>query len=85
MLAEHVLRLETALYQSEFAAWPLDERLPAEFHLRICADLVPDWAGRWRTIEVRVGKLTAPPPHEVPVLMRNYGADPLARRLRCDR
>jgi CRISPR-associated endonuclease/helicase Cas3 len=74
-----VLRLETALYQSEFASWPLDERLPAEFHRRICADLVPDWAGQWRTIEVRVGKLNPPPPHQVPLLIRDYGGDLLAR------
>ena len=79
MLAERVLRLETALYQPEFATWPLDERLVAEFHHRICHDLVPDWAGRWRTIEVRVGNLTPPPPNRVPMLMRDYGADLLAR------
>ena len=42
MLAERVLRLETALYQPEFAAWPPDERLAAEFHRRICHDRVPD-------------------------------------------
>ena len=79
LLAERVLRVEAALYQSEFDSWSADERLAAEFHRRICHDLVPDWAGRWRSIEVRVGNLTPPPPHQVPVLMRNYGADLLAR------
>ena len=79
LLAERVLRVEVALYQSEFASCPLNERLAAEFHHRICHDLVPDWAGRWRSIEVRVGHLTPPPPHQVPVLMRDYGADLLAR------
>ena len=79
LLAESVLRAEAALYQSEFDSWPADERLTAEFHRRICHDLVPDWAGRWRSIEVRVGNLTPPPPHQVPVHMRNYGADLLAR------
>ncbi len=79
LLAERVLRVEASLYQSEFDSWPADERLPAEFHRRICHDLVPDWAGRWRSIEVRVGNLTPPQPHQVPVLMRNYGADLLAR------
>ena len=79
LLAESVLRAEAALYQSEFDSWPADERLAAEFHRRICHDLVPDWAGRWRSIEVRVGSLTPPPPHQVPVHMRNYGADLLAR------
>lgn len=40
---------------------------------------MPDWAGRWRTIAVRVGNLEAPPPHQIPILMRDYGADLLAR------
>ena len=79
MLAERVLRVEAALYQSEFDSWPLDEQLAAEFHRRICHDLVPDWAGRWRIIAVRVGNLTPPPPHQVPILMRDYGADLQAR------
>lgn len=79
MLAEGVLRVEAALYQTEFAARLPDERLAAEFHRRICHDLVPDWAGKWRTIEVRVGNMTPPPPHQVPLLMRDYGADLLAR------
>ena len=79
LLAERVLRVEAALYQSEFASWPLGERLAAEFHRRICGELVPDWAGRWRSIEVRVGNLTPPTPHQIAVLMRDYGADLLAR------
>jgi CRISPR-associated endonuclease/helicase Cas3 len=57
----------------------MNERLAAEFHRRICGDLVPAWAGKWRTIEIRVGNLKPPPPHQVPMLMRNYGADLLAR------
>ena len=73
MLAERVLRVEAAIYKSEFASWPPDERLAAEFHRRICHDLVPDWAGAWRTIEVRVGNVTPPLPHQVSLLMRNYG------------
>ena len=79
LLAERVLRVEAALYQLEFASRPLDDRLAAEFHCRICADLVPDWAGRWRSIKVRVGNLTPPPPHQVPMLMRDYGSDLLSR------
>ena len=78
-MAERVLRVEAALYQLEFSAWPPDERLTTEFHRRICGDLLPDWAGRWRAIEVRVGNLTPPPPHQVALLMREYGADLTAR------
>ena len=79
LLAERVLGLETALYHLKFASRAFDEQLVAEFHRRICHDLVPDWAGRWRTIEVRVGPLTPPPSHQVPLLMRDYGANLLAR------
>jgi hypothetical protein len=79
LLAERVLRVEAALYQLEFASWPPDERLAAEFHRRTCFDLLPDWAGRWRTIEVRVGNLTPTPPHQVALRMREYGADLIAR------
>lgn len=79
LLAERVVRLEAALYQPEFASLPMDEGLAAEFHRRICGDLVPEWAGKWRTIEIRVGNLKPPPPQQVPMLMRNYGADLVAR------
>ncbi|MEI2722601.1 MAG: hypothetical protein V9H26_03350 [Verrucomicrobiota bacterium] len=81
MLAERVLRLETALYQPEFAAWPPDERLAAEFHRRICHDLVPVWAGAWRTIEVRVGNsdpATAPSSAGAHAELRRRSGGPLA-------
>lgn len=58
---------------------PLHEELLREFHRRFCADLVPDWAGSWRTVEVRVGNLHPPHPHLVPALMRDYAADLVAR------
>jgi CRISPR-associated endonuclease/helicase Cas3 len=78
-LAERVLRAEQALYAAEYAAAPLDENLLAEFHRLICQDLVPAWAGRWRTIEVSVGRLTPPAPHLLALEMRHYGADLQAR------
>ena len=34
---------------------PLDESLLTEFHARICGDLTPEWAGKWRAVEVTVG------------------------------
>lgn len=79
LLAEQVLHLEAAIYRQEFAGLAFDEQLAAEFHRRICHDLVPDWAGRARTIEVSVGNLTPPPSHQIPMLMRDYGADLTAR------
>jgi hypothetical protein len=74
-LAEQVLRLEAQIYAGAFAGRPLDESLVADFHRAICAELVPDWAGRWRTVEVRVGNLQPPLPSQVRMRMRDYGMD----------
>ncbi len=38
--------LEAALLAEEFATRPIDERLLADFHARICGDLTPDWAAK---------------------------------------
>jgi hypothetical protein len=46
LLAGHVARLETQIYSGAFVDHALDESLVAEFHHGICAELVPDWAGR---------------------------------------
>lgn len=75
LLAERVALAEAALYNDTFAASQLDEHLVLDLHARLGGDLVPDWAGRWRDIEVSVGKLRPPPPHEVPQAMKNYAAD----------
>ncbi len=75
MLAERVALAEAALYQDVFAPRPLDEHLLLDLHACLGADLVPDWAGRWRDIEVSVGRLRPPPPHQVPLDMRTYAAD----------
>ncbi len=79
ILAEQVLRVEARIYGRDFEDRNLNEHLLSELHGLICADLVPDWAGKWRAIEVRVGNLEPPLPHNIPVLMRNYGADLSAR------
>lgn len=79
LLAERVTVVEAALYAGAFQAWPLDETLTGELHQRICGDLVPEWAGKWRDIEVRVGRLEPPPPFQLPMLMRDYGLDLQAR------
>lgn len=53
--------------------------MASDLHRRICGDLVPEWAGKWRAIEVRVGRLEPPPPFHLPMLMRDYGLDLQAR------
>jgi CRISPR-associated endonuclease/helicase Cas3 len=79
LLAERVAGVEAELYREVFASHALNESLFLALHARICGDLVPDWAGRWRPIEVRVGNLQPPLPHEVPLRMRDYALDLQAR------
>ncbi len=79
LLAERVTRLEAAVQREEFHDHALDESLVREFHRRICGDLTPEWGGAWRTVEVRVGPLNPPPPHQLPMLMRDYALDLQAR------
>ena len=71
--------VEAAILRGDYADSSLDEWLLLELHRGICADLVPDWAGKWRDIEVRVGRLEPPAPFQLPVLMRNYALDLQAR------
>lgn len=75
LLAERVLRVERDIATGAFGAQALDPNLILAFHAAIAADLCPDWAGRWRDAEVRVGEHHPPPPHRVPMLMRDYGED----------
>lgn len=79
LLGERVTRLEEAIQAEEFQGRALDESLLAEFHTRICGDLTPDWAGKWRAVEVTVGPLSPPAPHQLPMLMRDYVLDLQAR------
>jgi CRISPR-associated endonuclease/helicase Cas3 len=58
-----------------FAVQPLAPALLLQFHQEIAGALVPEWAGRWRDAEVRVGEHHPPQPYRVPVLIRDYGDD----------
>jgi CRISPR-associated endonuclease/helicase Cas3 len=79
LLAEQVVRLEARIYAGEFSDRAIDENLVADFHRAICFELVPEWAGRWRSVEIRVGNLHPPLPSQVPLRMRDYGRDLVAR------
>jgi fido (protein-threonine AMPylation protein) len=50
-------------------------------HQRLASHLFPDWAGRFRDVNVQVGVHTPPPFYEVPIHMRQF-CDDLAERLR---
>ncbi len=79
LLAERVLRVEQQVSEGTFARHRLGGDLVCELHLRIASDLMPDWAGRWRTAEVIVGEHCPPPPYQVALRMRDYGDDLEAR------
>lgn len=80
LVAERVALIELALYEDEiFAPMLLDEQLLLDLHRRIAGDLIPEWAGRWREVCVRVGRMEPPFPVQVPMLMRDYGLDLRAR------
>ena len=78
LLAERVADTELTIANRTFVELPVHDLL-LELHQRICADLTPDMAGRWRLRDVRVGEHQAPPHWQVPMLMRNYAADLEAR------
>lgn len=67
LLAERVLRVQEQIESGYFESDALDEHLVTRLHGEFCADLVPEWAGKWRSIKVRVGTHEPPPTHLVPV------------------
>jgi CRISPR-associated endonuclease/helicase Cas3 len=81
LLAERVLRVERDIVVGTFGEQGLSPDLILGFHKDIAGDLCPEWAGRWRDAEVRVGEHHPPPPYRVPLLMRDYGEDLRVRLL----
>lgn len=79
LLAERVLRVQQGIEAHAYAGRALDEELLCALHGDFCRDLVPAWAGRWRTVTVRVGPHEPPAPHLVALDMRNYALDLQAR------
>jgi CRISPR-associated endonuclease/helicase Cas3 len=75
LLAERVLRVLQDIEDGSFAARPLDELLLLDLHRNICGDLTPEWAGRFRAIDVKVGRHSPPRSPQVPMLVRDYFAD----------
>ena len=75
LLAERVLRIQEDIEDELFATRLLDEALLLDLHRGICSDLTPDWAGRFRLNEVRVGQHSPPPSHQVPMLIHDYFSD----------
>lgn len=78
-LARRVEQTQYAIRQREFDDRLLDESLFLDLHQRICGDLTPGFAGRWRRQEVIVGQHQPPAPHLVAPSMRDYVLDLQAR------
>lgn len=74
ILGERITDVEVEILERQFAHTSVSELL-LELHRRICGDLTPQIAGRWRLRDVQVGAHEAPPHTQVPVLMHNYIAD----------
>ena len=75
LLAERVLGLLEDIEDGEYASRRLDESVLLDFHSALCADLIQDWAGRFRTGEVKVGQHVPPPSHQVLMLLHDYFGD----------
>jgi CRISPR-associated endonuclease/helicase Cas3 len=61
LLAERVLPVLQDIEDGIFATRSLDESVLLDLHRNICGDLTPDWAGKFRAIEVKVGRHSPPP------------------------
>ncbi len=79
LLAERALQIQEDIEEGRFAPFLLDETLLQELHQQLCGDLIPELAGRWPTIAVRVSDHEPPPAHQVPALTRDYARDLAAR------
>ncbi len=75
LLAERALQIQLDIEEGRLASRPLDDSLLQDLHRQLCGDLLPEMAGRWRTVAVRVSQHEPPPAHQVPALMRDYALD----------
>lgn len=84
-LSERLAVPLVGIHDEILQASPDDLKITSEWlclrHKRLAGHLFPDWAGRFRDVNVQVGGHTPPPFYEVPVFMRQF-CDDLAERLR---
>jgi len=84
-LSERLAIPLVALYDELLQAKPEQMVITPEWlclrHQRLAGHLFPDWAGRFRDVNVQVGVHTPPPFYEVPIHTRQF-CDDLAERLR---
>lgn len=74
-LAKRIEALQKVIDDGDLDGRDLTEDLFLDLHRRICGDLTPDFAGRWRDKDVVVGDHEPPPHYQVPQRMRDYVRD----------
>ena len=72
LIAPKLLKLLDDITNGEFINRPYDESLITDFHYRIIGKVIPDIAGKWRSVPVGVGNWLPPEPFEIPIKMREY-------------
>ncbi len=78
-LGKRVEAVQKAIEDGEFDGRALTEGLFLDLHRRICGELTPDFAGRWRSKDVVVSDHEPPPHYQVAQHMREYARDLQAR------
>ena len=79
LIAPKLLQLLDDITDGKYLDMPFDETLIKNFHYQIIGDLMPQIAGKWRTIPVQVGNWLPPEPYEIPAKMHEYVANMQAR------
>jgi fido (protein-threonine AMPylation protein) len=84
-LSEHLAVPLVAIYDEILQNRPEQIIITSEWlcvrHKHLAGHLFPDWAGRFRDVNVQVGSHTPPPYYEVPIHMRQFCDDLSARLL----
>ena len=81
LIAEKVMKTQEKIESGQYHHIPLSEELVLLLYTDFCGEIVPDWTGRWRSVDMQVGEHTPPSYFLVPQNMRNYVLD-LQERLK---
>ena len=72
LIAPKLKNLLDEIVDDKYSDRTLNEDLIQHFHKKIIDDIIPDIAGKWRTIPVMVGNWLPPEPHEISIRMHEY-------------